>query len=154
MFIRRTLSALLMVFVFWTMLLLPAHSQETGVAIDKEAAKLVGRWVIVQTKEPGKPYTDGYKGQIFVAEGPNAFSLILEYRKDGTFRRLSRIGQKEKVIQGKWVLSGHELRHKREGSSDDEVMYIRFDSPESFTYIEVYEATRDPGLFARFKRLN
>jgi hypothetical protein len=113
---------------------------------------LVGHWMIVATKEPGKPYREGYKGRPFVPKGANAFTLLMEYRGDGTFRRITRIGDKETVHEGTWVLSGHELRHKRKGTNEDEVMYIRFDSPGQFTSIEVFEKTRDPGLFARFRK--
>ncbi len=118
-----------------------------------EADELVGTWEILRTKEPGKPYVEGYKGRPFVSKGANAFTLILEYRKDGTFRRISRIGDKETVQEGTWTLSGHELRHKRSGATREEVMYIRFDSPDQYTSLEVFEDTPDPGLFAQFKRV-
>ncbi|MBM3302602.1 MAG: hypothetical protein FJY85_21955 [Deltaproteobacteria bacterium] len=117
-----------------------------------ESAKLVGTWEIARTKEPGKPYLEGYKGRPFVSRGANAFTLIMEYRGDGTFRRLSRVGDSESVQQGRWQLSGHELRHQREGARDQEVMYVRFDAPDQYTFIEVYEDTPDPGLFAQFKK--
>jgi len=121
-------------------------------SVGKDASKLVGVWEIAKTKEPGKPYLPSYKGQPFVTRGANAFTLILEYRKDGTFRRLSRIGGAENVQDGSWILSGHELRHRRSGSPADEVMYVRFDRPNQYTSIEVYEGTSDPGLFAQFSR--
>ncbi len=122
--------------------------------VDNEvASKLVGTWEIIRTKEPGKPYAEGYKGRPFVSKGANAFTLILEYRNDGTFRRISRVGEKETVQQGTWVLAGHELRHRRAGAHEEEVMYIRFDSPNQYTSLEVFEDTPDPGLFAQFRRV-
>ncbi|MEI8183696.1 MAG: hypothetical protein WCG29_13440 [Desulfomonile sp.] len=120
--------------------------------LDGTQNQLVGVWEIAQTKEPGKPYRDGYKGLPFVTRGANAFTLILEYRKDGTFRRTSRIGEKETVQDGRWKLSGHELRHLRTGAKDEEVIYLRFDNPDQYTSLEVFEATPDPGLFAQFRR--
>lgn len=128
-------------------------SAKTKPALDKDAKNLVGVWEIVKTKEPGKPYRTGYKGRPFVASGANAFTLIMEYRDDGTFRRVSRIGGTEDVQQGSWQLSGHELRHQRTGSASQEVIYIRFDKPNQYTSIEVYEDTPDPGLFAQFSRV-
>jgi hypothetical protein len=122
-------------------------------ALDSEAARLVGMWEILSTKEPGQPYRNSYKGRPFVAKGPHAFVLIMEYNDDGTFRRTSRIGDKESVHEGSWKLSGHELRHQRKGSSEQEVMYVRFDGPDQYTSTEVYETTTDPGLFAQFKRV-
>lgn len=121
--------------------------------LDKSAARIVGIWEIVRAKEPGMPYRSGYKGRPFVTKGPNAFTLIVEYRQDGTFRRVSRMGTKESVQKGYWKLSGHELRHRREGTADEEIMYVRFDRPNLYTSIEVYEDTPDPGLFAQFKRM-
>jgi hypothetical protein len=121
-------------------------------ALNGEAAKLVGVWEITQTKAPGKPYRQSYKGRPFVSRGANAFTLILDYRADGTFRRIRRIGTNEKVQEGTWKLSGNELRHKRKGASDEEVMYLRFDDPNHYTAIEVFEDTPDPGLFAQFTR--
>ena len=122
---------------------------ESGRAADA----LVGTWEIIRTKEPGKPYVQGYKGRPFVSKGANAYTLILEYRKDGTFRRISRIGDNETIQEGTWVLSGHELRHKRHGANRDEVMYIRFDNRDQYTSLEVFEDTLDPGLFAQFQRV-
>lgn len=121
-------------------------------ALDEASAMLVGLWEIFQTKEVGKPYLPGYKGHPFVTKGANAFTLIFEYRKDGTFRRVSRIGPNETVHEGTWKLVGHELRHQRPGAAGDEVMYVRFDNPNQYTSMEVYEDTPDPGLFAQFKR--
>lgn len=115
--------------------------------------QLIGRWEIVETKEPGKPYRPGYKGRPFVKNGANAFSLIVEYRKDGTMRRISRKGPRDLVEEGAWTMSGHELRQKMKGSPLQEVIYIRFDSPHEYTFIEVYEESPDPGLFARFRRV-
>jgi len=122
--------------------------------LSKEAAKLVGRWAIYQTKEPGKPFRQSYKGRPFVMKGANAFTLIVEYRPDGTFSRFSRIGEKETIHEGKWKYAGHELRHKRKKVAQEEVMYVRFDGAGQFTSIEVYEKTADPGLFARFRRVD
>jgi len=122
-------------------------------ALDAEMARLVGVWEILSTKEPGQPYRNSYKGRPFVSKGPHAFILIMEYREDGTFRRISRIGDKETVHEGAWKLAGHELSHRRNGSADHEVMYIRFDGPEQYTSTEVYENTTDPGLFAQFKKV-
>lgn len=116
--------------------------------------QLIGRWEIIETKEPGRPYRQGYRGRPFVRSGPNAFSLIIEYKKDGTMKRISRKGERDLVEDGVWTLSGKELRHKIKGTSVEEVVYIRFDSPDEYTFIEVYEGTPDPGLFARFRRVS
>lgn len=136
----------------------PLHAQEKKAdkksALAEEAAKLVGVWEILATKEPGQPYRNGYKGRPFVEKGPHSFMLIMDYRDDGTFRRLSRIGEAETMHEGTWELAGHELRHKRKGSSEQEVMYLRFDNPDQYTSTEVYEGTSDPGLFAQFKRVH
>ena len=121
--------------------------------LDKASSNLVGTWEIVMTKEPGKPYRSGYKGRPFVTKGANAFTLIMEYRKDGTFRRLSRIGGEETEQKGRWKLSGHELRHRCNGSKADEVVYVRFDEPNQYTSIEVYEESPNPGLFVQFSRV-
>ncbi|MGO9569766.1 MAG: hypothetical protein ACLP5H_19715 [Desulfomonilaceae bacterium] len=121
-------------------------------AMNGDSAKLVGVWEISQTKEPGKPYRQAYKGRPFVSKGVHAFTLILEYRDDGTFRRISRIGNDEKIQDGTWKFSGSELRHKRNGSFEEEIMYVRFDNPNQYTSTEVFEDTHDPGLFAQFKR--
>jgi hypothetical protein len=115
--------------------------------------RLVGVWEIYKTKEPGKPYIAAYKGQPFVSQGPNACTLIIEYRSDGTFKRTSRIGNKDTVHEGVWTLDGKELRHKRKGSAEEEVMYLRFDGSNQYTTLEVFEDTLDPGLFAQFKRI-
>jgi hypothetical protein len=150
---RHTLRTVLLVGMCLLFFQSAAHTaQEKPKRPSGESAALFGRWIIHETKEPGKPYAPEYKGRRFVAEGPDAFTLIMEYRSDGTFRRISRIGEKEVVHEGKWVLSGHELRLSREGADHDEVMYVRFDAPDTFTTVEVHEATRDPGLFARFKK--
>jgi len=122
-------------------------------ALDPATTRLVGVWEIVQTKAPGHPYTAGYKGRPFVSKGPHAFTLFLEYNKDGTFRRLTRVGPKETAQNGTWVFSGHELRHHRAGAREEEVMYVRFDGADAYTSTEVYEGTSDPGLFAQFKRV-
>jgi hypothetical protein len=117
------------------------------------ATQLVGVWEVFQTKEPGQPYKASYRGQPFVSKGPNAFTLIMEYRKDGTFRRTTRVGTSETVQDGTWQISGHVLRHDRPGALEEEIMYIRFDGPDQYTSIDVYEGTPDPGLFGRFKRV-
>ena len=121
-------------------------------AMNEQSAKLLGVWEIFQTKEPGKPYRHEYRGRPFVSRGEHAFTLLLEYREDGTFRRISRIGNDDKIQEGTWKLSGNELRLKAKGVSEDEVMYVRFDDPNQYTCIEVFEDTHDPGLFAQFKR--
>jgi hypothetical protein len=135
----------------------PIYAQEqknmAKPAVDQESAQLIGTWEIARTKMPGKPYTTGYQGRPFVSKGANAFTLILEYRGNGTFRRLTRIGDNETVQEGTWKLAGHELRHKRNATREEEVMYLRFDSPDSYTSTEVFEESADPGLFAQFKRL-
>jgi len=117
-----------------------------------DAAKLVGVWEIMKTKEPGKPYLTGFQGRPFVTKGPNSFTLIMEYHRDGTFRRLLRVGGKEIVQNGHWILSGHELRQRAKGKRNEEVMYLRFDQPDRYTSIEVFEDTSTPGLFAQFKK--
>lgn len=123
------------------------------VRLDPLAARLVGKWEVSHTKEPGQPYKPSYRGQPFVSSGPNAFTLIMEYRKDGTFRRVTRVGKDETVQEGTWTLVGHELRHDRPGALEAEIMYIRFDGPDQYTTVDVYEGTPDPGLFGRFKRV-
>jgi hypothetical protein len=123
------------------------------VRLDPLAARLVGTWEVSHTKEPGQPYKPSYRGQSFVASGANAFTLIMEYRKDGTFRRITRVGTKETIQEGTWTLAGHELRHDRPGALEAEIMYIRFDGPDQYTSVDVYEGTPDPGLFGRFKRV-
>lgn len=115
---------------------------------------LVGRWQIVATKEPGKPYREGYKGRPFVTKGPNAFTLIMEYNEDGTFRRITRIGDTETVHKGEWSLDNHVLHQRRQDRRSAEVIYVRFDDPNHYTITEVYEGTPDPGIFARFRRLD
>ncbi len=117
-----------------------------------QATRILGTWEIFQIKEPGQTYRQGYKGRPFVPKGPNAFTLLMEYRTDGTYRRISRVGATEIVHEGKWSINGHELRHQRKGNLPDEVMYIRFDGSDKFTSIEVFEQTTDPGLFAQFRR--
>lgn len=134
----------------------PTHAQETksDARHGQETANtlLLGTWEIYETKEPGKPYLKSYKGRPFVSKGPNAFTLFLEYKNDGKFRRISRIGENQTVEEGAWKLDGHELRHKRLGSIAEEVMYLRFDNREQYTSTEVFEETGDPGLFAKFRR--
>lgn len=149
----RKIAVVLSLGVLCTLLLPPAFAQEKRPALDKDSARLTGQWVITQTKEPGKPYRESYRGRPFVPEGPNSFILIMEFSRDGTFRRISRVNGIDTVHEGTWSYSGHELRLRRKGQSADEVMYVRFDGPDEFTSIEVYEDTSDPGLFARFKRM-
>ncbi|MGO9117893.1 MAG: hypothetical protein ACLQPD_09815 [Desulfomonilaceae bacterium] len=140
-----------------SLLLPPLYAQQDKaqkvLVVDKAAAPLVGVWEITQTKEPGKPYRSSYKGHPFVSRGPNAFTLIIEYHNDGTFRRIARVGAKDDVQEGKWKLAGNELRHHRADSNEEEVIYLRFDGPNQYTSTEVYEGTPDPGLFAQFKRI-
>lgn len=143
--------------IFLSLVLPPLYAQQDkpqqGPIVDKTASQLVGVWEISQTKEPGKPYRASYKGHPFVSRGPNAFTLIMEYRSDGTFRRIARVGNNETTQDGKWILAGSELKHHRSGSGEEEVMYVRFDNPDQYTSTEVYEGTPDPGLFAQFKRV-
>jgi hypothetical protein len=115
--------------------------------------QLVGVWELYQTKGPHKPYERGYKDRPFVNKGPQAFALIIEFREDGTFRRLSRVGPSETVKDGTWKFSCSELRQQMQGSKQEEIMYVRFDNPNQFTSIEVYEDSADPGLFAQFRRV-
>lgn len=144
--------------IVMSLFLPPIYAQdgkaENRTALEKESAQLVGAWEIYQTKEPGKPYMQSYKGRPFVSRGANAFTLFLEYKSDGKFRRISRIGENDSVEEGVWRLNGHELRHKRIGSSVEEIMYLRFDNKDQYTSTEVFEETGDPGLFARFRRSN
>jgi len=147
------LSAVLSLGSFGSHLFAQEKNADKKPTLNEEAVRLVGVWGILSTKEPGQPYRNGYKGRPFVEKGPHSFMLIMEYRNDGTFRRLSRIGETEAVHEGSWTLAGHELRHKRQGSSEHEVMYVRFDGPDQYTSTEVYEGTSDPGLFAQFKRV-
>ncbi len=126
---------------------------QKGPVLDKAAEQLVGVWQIYKTKEPAKPYQESFKGHPFVNRGPNAFTLLLEYKSDGTFRRISRIGSQETIEEGTWKFSGNELRHQRKGASEQEVLYVRFDNPNQYTSVEVYEQTPDPGLFAQFRRV-
>lgn len=115
--------------------------------------KMIGAWEIVRTKEPGKPYRSGYQGRPFSRKGANAYTVIIEYRKDGTFRRTARFGSKEVVHEGVWSLNGHELRLKPKKKPGEEVLYIRFDEPNRCTFIEVYEEASDPGIFAQFRKI-
>jgi hypothetical protein len=154
-----TLQRMVMVFLaaFFLSLFLPSiyaleEKKPDAHQLVSQQERLVGVWEIAQTKEPGKPYREGYRGLPFVSKGANAFTLVLEYRKDGTFRRTSRIGDKETIQDGTWKFSGHELRHRRTGARDEEVMYVRFDNADQYTSLEVFEGTSDPGLFAQFRR--
>lgn len=119
----------------------------------KNRPKLTGKWEIHQAKEPGKPYRKGYRGRPFVSEGPNAYTIVVQYNPDGTFKRISKVGGKKIVDKGEWQLQGSELRQRQEGDTNEEVIYIRFDTPDQYTSIEVFEATHDPGTFARYKRI-
>jgi hypothetical protein len=133
----------------------PTFAQQQAhkrVALDPLASHLVGTWEVYETKEPGQPYKASYRGQPFSSTGPNAFTLIMQYRKDGTFRRITRVGTSETIHDGTWRLTGHELRHDRPGALEAEIMYIRFDGPDQYTTVDVYEGTPDPGLFGRFRR--
>ncbi|MDQ1284965.1 MAG: hypothetical protein QG663_368 [Thermodesulfobacteriota bacterium] len=154
--IKRTILTALCALVL-SILLPPLYAQEdkpSGKAPqEKESTQLIGKWEIYETKEPGKPYVSSYKGRPFVSKGANAFTLVLEYRNDGTFRRMARIGESESIEEGTWRLSGHELRHKRKGAQEEEIMYIRFDGKDHYVSTEVFEDTSDPGLFAKFKRI-
>jgi hypothetical protein len=123
------------------------------IALDPLATRLVGTWEVSHTKEPSQPYKASYRGQPFLRTGPNAFTLIMEYRKDGTFRRITRVGTSETIHDGTWKITGHELRHDRPGALEAEIMYLRFDGPDQYTSVDVYEGTPDPGLFGRFKRV-
>lgn len=134
----------------------PTHAQDnkSDTKQTQEAVNtpLLGTWEIYETKEPGKPYLKSYKGRPFVSKGPNAFTLFLEYKNDGKFRRISRIGDNQTIEEGLWKLDGHELRHKRTGSWAEEILYLRFDNKDQYTSTEVFEDTGDPGLFAKFRR--
>lgn len=120
----------------------------------KSYGPLTGKWEIFETKEPGKPYRKGYKGRPFVSKGPNAYTIVVHYNPDGTFKRISRIGDQEFVSTGKWTFQGHELRQAQKGVDEEEIIYIRFDNPNQYTSIEVYEKATDPGTFARYKRID
>lgn len=137
------------------LLVFPVCGQEEKTSKQSEGTtnQLVGVWEIDKTKEPHKPYEPGYKGRPFVSKGPQAFTLILDYRQDGTFRRLSRIGPSETVQDGTWKFSCKELRQRMQGAGQEEIIYVRFEDPDHFTSIEVYEDSADPGLFAKFKRM-
>ena len=154
----KHLAMTMLLAVVMSVLFPPIYAQDNKPAnkpvLDKESSQLVGRWEIYETKEPGKPYLESYKGRPFVRKGPNAFTLILEYNSDGGFRRIARVGDAETIEQGTWRLVGHELRHKRKGASQEEVIYIRFDDKNHYTSTEVFEDTSDPGLFARFRRIS
>ncbi|MCX5872031.1 MAG: hypothetical protein NTY51_02190 [Deltaproteobacteria bacterium] len=155
MTVKRLILTVFLAF-FLSVLFPPIYAQDeklsSKISLDKDAHQLIGRWEIFETKEPGKPYLSSYKGRPFVSRGANAFTLILEYSNDGTFRRIARVGNNETVEEGTWRLSGHELRHKRKGAIEEEIMYIRFDGKDRYISTEVFEETSDPGLFAKFRR--
>ncbi len=140
--------------VFFVMPWSPGSSQQIFTQVVDSPDFLCGKWEIFKTKEPGKPYRSGFRGRPFVRRGPHAFTLILEYRDDGTFRKVSRIAGKEVVREGEWSLTGHELRQKTKGRSGEEVVYVRFDGPNVHTLVEVYEKSPHPGLFAKFRRIS
>jgi hypothetical protein len=151
--IKRTIILALCALVL-SIFLPPLYAQENRPSSqDKESTQLIGKWEIYETKEPGKPYLSSYKGRPFVSKGANAFTLVLEYRNDGTFKRIARIGESETAEEGTWSLAGHELRHKRKGVQEEEIMYIRFDGRDRYVSTEVFEDSSDPGLFAKFKRI-
>jgi hypothetical protein len=150
----KQISALILVVVCLCAYSSSTNAVKDSIKLDKASARLLGMWEIHMIKEPGKHYRRSYKGHPFVVKGPHAFTLIIQYLKDGSFKRIMRIGDKETVQEGKWSLAGHELRQTRPGNLPDEVMYIRFDGPDQFTSIEVYEACSDPGTFVKFKRIN
>lgn len=147
------LSAGFILSVLFSSIYAQDNKQNAQQKLDPVASKLVGKWEIFQTKEPGQPYRNGYRGRPFVHKGPNAFTLIMEYNNDGTFRRLSRIADQDTVQNGSWRLAGNELRHHRKGTAEEEVMYLRFDNKDQYTSIEVFESSSDPGLFAQFRRI-
>ncbi|MCL5124976.1 MAG: hypothetical protein M1511_10860 [Deltaproteobacteria bacterium] len=157
MTVKRLVLTMLLAFVM-SVLLPPIYAQDNKVvgktSLDKESSQLLGKWEIYETKEPGKPYLESYKGRPFVSKGANAFTLILQYNNDGTFRRTAIIGDSQTVEEGTWRLSGHELRHKRKGASEEEIMYVRFNDKNHYVSTEVFEDTSDPGLFAKFRRIN
>lgn len=147
------LSAGFVMSVFLSAIYAQERNKPQSPKLDPAAVKLVGTWEIFQTKEPGHPYRNGYKGRPFVHKGPNAFTLIMEYHNDGTFKRLSRVADHDTIQDGTWKLAGNELRHLRKGAIGEEVMYVRFDGASQYTSIEVYEDTADPGLFAQFRKV-
>jgi hypothetical protein len=118
-----------------------------------EATKLVGKWELFEAKEPGQPYRPSLRGRAFSPNGPEAFALVVEYRADGTFCRVTREGEKQRIEQGTWTLEGHELRLISPRGVTQAVVYVRLDQPDRFTAIEVHEETLEPGLFVRFRRV-
>ncbi len=150
----RAVTAFLFLFACFLLVMFGTKSTIVQAAGGKSYGPLTGKWEISETKEPGKPYRKGYKGRPFVSKGPNAYTIEVHYNPDGTFKRISRIGQKEIVSTGKWTLQGHELRQAQKGSDEEEIIYIRFDGPNQYTSIEVFEETTDPGTFARYKRID
>ena len=128
----KQISALIFVVVFLCVYSSSTNADKNSTKLDKNSARLLGMWEIHMIKEPGKHYRSSYKGHPFVAKGPHAFTLIIQYRKDGSFKRIIRIGEKETVQKGKWSLAGHELRQTQRGNLPDEVMYIRFDGQLRF----------------------
>lgn len=133
---------------------LPCQADKPTKKSDADPAeRLVGRWELFMTKQPGKPYERGYKGRPFQFQGQDAFALVMDFKKDGTVTRVMRTGSKGTRQKGTWSLDGKELRQSWEGSSQEEVIYLRFEGPDEYTIVEVYEETPDPGLFARFRRL-
>ncbi|MEW6350185.1 MAG: lipocalin family protein [Thermodesulfobacteriota bacterium] len=140
--------------VVLSVLLSPIYAQHGPRVVNATTGdSLVGRWEIFKTKAPGRPYLPKYKGRPFVSVGPNSYTVIYEYHSDGTFQRITKIDGKNTVENGRWEYTGNELRLKIEKGRVDEVLYLRFDGPDQFTAVEVYEETSDPGIFAQFKRI-
>ena len=148
----KQISALIFAVVCLSFTSFSIGKDQDTTKLDKASARLLGVWEIHMIKEPGKHYRRSFKGRPLVAKGPHAFTLIMEYREDGSFKRTIRVGDKETVQEGKWSFTGHELRQSRHGNLPDEVMYVRFDGPNKFTSIEVYDGCSDPGTFAQYKR--
>ncbi len=152
-FSRKSILLAFSVLVFVILSVIYVQDHQKVVAADNPVNPLVGVWEIYQTKAHGKPYAASYNGRPFVSKGQNAFTLILDYKNDGTFKRTSRVGANETAQEGTWKLDGKELRQKVAQDPKEEVLYLRFDSPNQFTSVEVFENCSDPGLFARFIRV-
>jgi hypothetical protein len=121
-------------------------------SLSSEAARLVGTWEVCEAKEPGQPYRPSVRGRCFSSGGPEAFGLVIEYRHDGTFSRLTRDGSRQHIDHGTWSLSGHELRLASPQGAMQAVLYVRLDDLDRFTAVEVHEETPEPGLFVRYRR--
>lgn len=131
----------------------PIHAQEDLKNKQDSSDQLVGVWEIYRVKEPGKPYGQGFQGVPFVNKGPNAYTLLMEYKSDGTFKKTSRRGNSEMVEDGAWKLTGNELRQKRRGLLEEEVLYLRFDDNNHYTSTEVFENSANLGIFVQFQRI-